>query len=82
MEKAKKMKCCKRLIYITISPSLRSIWPTVSELLPKHLTHHYGALYGDAIFVHSFGTQIWPPEINKMSGVHFSYRSSFFSLKS
>ena len=39
-------------------------------------------VYGDAIFVHSFGTQIWPPEINKMSGVHFFYSSPFFSLKS
>ena len=33
VEEDKKMKLCKRVIYIC--PSLRSMWPTVSELFAE-----------------------------------------------
>ena len=34
-EEAKKMKCCKRLIYKQSFPSLRSLYPIVSELFAE-----------------------------------------------
>ena len=43
----------------------KSLRPTVSELFGKDFTNFCRALYGDAILVYSFGTPIWPPEINK-----------------
>ena len=42
---------------------------TISSFPTHHLT------------VHRFGAPTWPPEINKTSGVHFFYKSSFFSLE-
>ena len=39
--------------------------PQFLSYLPKYFAHHCRALYGDAIFVYSFGTQIWPLETNK-----------------
>ena len=35
VKEAKKMKCYKRLITETICPSLRSLWPTVSEFFAE-----------------------------------------------
>ena len=55
----------KRLIYKQFVQVSGPCGPQFLSYLPKHFTHHYRALYGDAIFVYSFGTQIWPPEINK-----------------
>ena len=65
MEEAKKMKCYKRLIYKQFVKVSGPCGPQLLSYLPRHFTHHYRALYGDAIFVYCFGTQIWPPEINK-----------------
>ena len=64
MEKAKKMKCYKRLIYkqfyksqVYVAHSFRVICRNISRTIVDFV-------YGDAIFVYCFGTQIWPPEIN------------------
>ena len=65
MEEAKKMKCYKRLICKQFVRILGRCGPQVLSYLPKHFTHHCRALYGDAIFVYSFGTQIRPLEINE-----------------
>ena len=66
VEEAKKMKCYIRLIHKQFVQISGSFWPAVSELiyLPKRFTHLCRALYGDAILVYSFSTQIWPPKIN------------------
>ena len=55
----------KRLIYKQFVQVSGPCGPQFLSYLPKHFTHHYGDLYGDAIFVYSYGTQILPPEINK-----------------
>ena len=80
MEEAKKMKCYRRLIFkeFVQDPGL---CVQFQSYLPKRLTHHCRALYGDAILVHSFGAPIWSPKINKITGIHFFYKSSFFSLE-
>ena len=65
MEEAKKMKCYKRLIYKQFVKVSGPCGPQFLSYLPRHFMHHFRALYGDAIFVYCFGTQIWPPEINK-----------------
>ena len=75
VEKAKKMKCCKRLIYKQFVKVSGPCGPQFLSYLPRHFTHHFRALYGDAIFVYCFGTQIWPPEINK------NIWRSLFSIK-
>ena len=54
MEEAKKMKCYKRLIYKELSKS-QVCDPQFLSYLPKHFTPHCRALYGDAIFLYSFG---------------------------
>ena len=81
VEEAKKMKCYKRLIYKQYFQVLGLCGPQFLSYLPKRFTHLCRALYGDAILVYHFGPPIWPPEINKTSGVHFFYKSSFFSLE-
>ena len=65
MEEAKKMKCCKRLIYKQFVQVSGLCGPQFLSYLPKRFTHLCRALYGDAILVHRFGAPIWPPEINK-----------------
>ena len=81
VEEAKKMKCYKRLIYKQFFQVSGLCGPQFLSYLPKRFTHLCRALYGDAILVYHFGPPIWPPEINKTSGVHFFYKSSFFSLE-
>ena len=58
-------KCYKRLICKQFVQVSGLCDPQFLSYLPKHFTHHCRALYGDAIFVYSFATQIWPLEINK-----------------
>ena len=81
MEEAEKMTCYKRLIYKQFVQVSGLCGPQFLSYLPKRFTHPCRALYGDAILVYRFGPPIWPPEINKTSGVHFFYKSSFFSLE-
>ena len=81
VEEAKKMKCYKRLIYKQFFQVSGLCRPQFLSYLPKHFMHLCRALYGDAILVYHVGPPIWPPEINKTSGVHFFYKSSFFSLE-
>ena len=84
VEEAKKMKCCKRLIYKQFVQVSGLCSLQFLSYLPKRFTHLCRALYGDAILVDSFGPPIWPSEINK--NVHreftFVYKSSFFSIES
>ena len=79
MEEAKKMNVI-RLIYkkfVSVSGLCGSHF---LRYLPKRFTHLFSrALYGEVILVNRFSTPIWPPEINKTSGVHFFYKSSFFT---
>ena len=63
-EEAKKMKCYKRLIYKQFVQVSGLCGPQFLSYLPKRFTHLCRALYGDAILVYSFSTQIWPPKIN------------------
>ena len=65
VEEAKKMKCYKRLMYKQFVQVSGPCGPQFLSYLPRHFTHHFRALYGDAIFVYCFGIQIWPPGINK-----------------
>ena len=58
VEEAKKMKCYKRLVYKQYVQVCGLCGPQFLSYLPKHFTHHCRTLYGDAIFVYSFGTQI------------------------
>ena len=81
VEDTKKMKCYQRLIYKQFVQVSGLYGPQFPSYLPKRFTHLCRALYGDAILVYRFGPPIWPPEINKTSGVHFFYKSSFFSLE-
>ena len=78
MEEAKKMKCYKRLIYKQFFQVSGLCGPQFLSYLPKRFTHLCRALYGDAILVHQYGRR----KSTKTSGVHFFYKSSFFSLKS
>ena len=81
MEETKKMKCYQRLTYKQFVQVSGFYGPQFPSYLPKRFTHLCRALYGYAILVYRFGPPIWPPEINKTSGVHFFYKSSFFSLE-
>ena len=65
MEKAKKMKCYKRLIYKQFVQISGLCGPQFLSYLPKRFMHLCRALYGDAILVYRFGPPIWPQEINK-----------------
>ena len=73
MEEAKKIKCFKRLIFKQFVQVSGLCGLKFLSYLPKRFTHLCTALYGEAIVVHRFGAQIWPPEINKIPGVHFFY---------
>ena len=69
VEEAKKMKCYKRLIYKQFVQISGLCGPQFLSYLPKRFTHLCRALYGDAILVYSFSTQIWPRKSAKTSGV-------------
>ena len=71
MEQAKKTKCYKRLIYKQFVQVSGLCDPQFLSYLPKRITYHCRALYGDA----TDWTPIWPPEINK------NIWSSLFLLK-
>ena len=81
VEEARKMKYFKRLVLKQFVQVSGLCGPKFLSYLPKRFMHLRRALYGDAILVHRFGAPIWPPEINKTSGVRFFYKSSFFSLE-
>ena len=78
---AKKMKCYKRLMYKQFV-QVSGLCDVVSELFAE--TFHTPLqielyMYGDAIFVYSFGTQIYGHQKStKTSGVHFFYISLIF----
>ena len=82
LEEAKKIKCYKRLIYKQFfhvsglcSPQFLSFWP-------KLFTHLCRALYEDDILVYRFGAQnMAAGKSTKTSGVHFSDKSSLFSIE-
>ena len=83
MEEAKKMKCYKRLIYKQFFQVSGLCGLQFLSYLPKRFTHLCRALYGDAILslctvlLHQYGRR----KSTKTSGVHFFYKSSFFSLE-
>ena len=70
-------------INFSIYPSLRSLWPKVSELfaeifhapLQSFVWRHHN--YWCTVLVHQY--RHW--KSTKTSGVHFFYKSSFFSLE-
>ena len=59
MEEAVKIKMLQKTEFVQV-PGLCG-----PQLLTQLFTHHCRAFYEDAMFVYSFGTQIWPPEINE-----------------
>ena len=72
------MTCYKRLIREQFVHVSGLCGPQFLSYLPKLFKHLCRALYGDAMLVFRLGAPIWPLEI-KTSGVHFFYKSSFFS---
>ena len=74
------MKCYKRLIYKQCSSQV--FLAQFLSYLPKRFTHLCRALYGRTpywctVLVDQYGCR----KSTKTSGVHFSYKSSFFSLE-
>ena len=78
VEEVEKMTCYKRLIYKQFVQVSGLCGPQFLSYLPKRFTHPCRALYGDAILVYRFGPPIWPPEINKTSGVHLHMGSIWY----
>ena len=75
VEKSKKMRCYKRLIFKQLVQVSGLCGPQFPSYLPKCFMHLCRALYGNAVLVHRFGAPIWPPKINK------NILSSLFLLK-
>ena len=72
-------ECYKRPIHKQFAQVSGLCGPQFQSYLPKRFTNLCRALYGDAILVYRFGAPIWPPEINKRSGVYLFHKSSVFS---
>ena len=82
MEKAKKMKCYKRLIFKQSVQFSGLCSPQFLSYLPKRFTDLCRALYMETphwctVLVHQYGRR----KSTKTSGVQFFYKSSFFSLQ-
>ena len=86
MEKAKKIKFCKRLIHKQLLQVLFLRGTPFRSYLTKHFKKLYRALYGEAMLVFLKGTTIWRPEINKKKKhLEFTFAmklNAFFSLVS
>ena len=86
MEEAKKMKYYKTLIYKQFV-QVRSLWPTVSELLaetfhaPLYLELRIETPYWCTVLLHQYGRRKSTKIPAKTPGVHFFYKSSFFCLR-
>ena len=76
MEEAKKMKCYKRLIYKQFHVQVSGLCgPQFLRCLAKRFTHLCRAFYGDVMLVYQCGRR----KSSKTSGVHFFYKSFFFT---
>ena len=81
MEKAKKMKCYKRLICKQFPKSqvfvAHSFWIMCRNVSPTLVELFMETPYWCTVLVHQYGRR----KSKKTSGVHFFYKSSFFSLE-
>ena len=81
MEEAKKMKCYKRLKDKQFVEVSGLGGPQCLSYLPKRFTHFVDLCretpYWCTVLVHQYGRR----KSTKTCGVHFFYKSSFFSLE-
>ena len=78
VEGAKKMKCYKRLIYKLLVQVSSLCGLQFLSYLQKRFTHPcMETTYWCTVLVHQYGGR----KSTKTSGIHFFYKSSFFSLE-